>query len=111
MCISACFLMLSLTALAASCKGAIWANKPNFLGGGYYCTAARNDSDPITDLNYAKAISYNSAGGQIAAASTPRNVTAIANSGSVKPNKGYGEYGITGYACKSSSNFNSSAYD
>lgn len=118
--LAALFLMLSLplTAFAAAranFTGDIWTDKPTIFGLGYYCTAARNDSGGTT-VHKAEAWSYDAAGETIAHGKATGNTRAVANSGSTKPNSGFGTYWeedsygnkITG--CVATASFTSNAY-
>ncbi len=84
--------MITVTAFASSFSGSIWANKPNWLGFGYYCTAAKNTSSAGTSIDRAAANCYNSANAITSSASTMGSTTAIANNGNVVPFKGFGKY-------------------
>ncbi|MDR1569895.1 MAG: hypothetical protein LBS72_05350 [Oscillospiraceae bacterium] len=82
----------ALATLDANFTGNIWTNKPTVLGIGYYCTAAQNTSSGTATNRGASAYSKNASGAKIAEASATENNSAVANSGTVKPNSGYGEY-------------------
>jgi len=49
--------MFGATILAASYSGSIWTNTHNWLGFGYYCTAAKNTSTG-GDINHSYAKCY-----------------------------------------------------
>ena len=92
-----CVLLLAVfmtSAFAYNYYGNIWTNHPESFGMGtygYYCTAAVNFTSGSSQWAYAA--SY--LNGYIAYADTKfgANNTAIANSGSIRPDGGYGAYG------------------
>ncbi|MHB8963035.1 MAG: hypothetical protein ACYC5K_07750 [Saccharofermentanales bacterium] len=93
--------MLTVTAFASSFSGSIWTNTPNWLGFGYYCTAAKNTSGAGTSIDRAAAYCYDSANAVTSSASTIGSTTAIANNNDVVPYKGFGKYwqvGTSNYA-------------
>lgn len=103
---------LASTAMAiterASYQGSVWTGKPTVLGTGYYCTAARNDSQGDETTHWAWARTYYS--GTSSYQKKTGNVRAVASSGQVHPTSGEGEYGETGWSC-GVCKFKSSAWD
>lgn len=98
----------ALAALQASYEGSIWTGKPNSAGIGYYCTAARNDSQGDTSTHWAWARTYYS--GTSSYQRKTGNVRAVASSGTVHPTSGEGQYGEKGWSCQVGK-FKSDAWD
>lgn len=92
----------------ASYEGSIWTGKPTSIGTGYYCTAARNDSQGDTSTHWAWARTYYN--GTNSYQRKTGNVRAVASSGAVHPTSGEGQYGETGWSSKIGK-FASSAWD
>ncbi len=90
------FVMLSAASLAASYEGRIWTGKPGFLAIGYYCTAAQNLSSGNTASHWAWAKTYFNK--TFSYMRETGNNRAVAKSGSIKPAKGEGRYGQTGWS-------------
>jgi hypothetical protein len=84
-------IILGVAVYAASFSGSIWTNTPNWLGFGYYCTAAKNTSTG-GDINHSYAKCYDSSLNITSSALTTGSVTAIANNAKTKPYRGYGKY-------------------
>ena len=104
-----CALLTFSCALAASYSGSIWTGKPNFLGIGYYCTAAKNTSGGDVSTHWAKAKTWITSGGAPVKDSASGNNRAAAKTGKTHPYKGWGAYGETGWSTEGT--FKASAWD
>lgn len=108
MAVMLCSLLLFSVAFAATYDGAIWTGKPTIFGIGYYCTAAQNRSQGDVSTHWSKAKTW-AAGLAPVTASASGNDRAVASTGSVKPYKGWGSYGETGWSTEGK--FASGAWD
>lgn len=104
-----CAILVFSVALAASYDGSIWTGKPNALGLGYYCTAAKNESQGDVSTHWASAKTWTSSGATPVEGNAKGNERAVASTGKTHPYKGWGSYGEDGWSTDGW--FSSSAWD